>query len=167
MNSIGMGRKRSRWENTTAVLASLLIHLFFLLGLAYFILKSAERIKETPVVLEEAPQLTLLPMPPAAKPSPRFAHTQPQEKNDRKPNKDAAFESDNDAVAATEAPPSGHDAIPSVDGREEQVLDLTDQRYTAGKTQSTPSTQAAAQPGVDDAVHLPRPRLQLFVRLMR
>jgi outer membrane biosynthesis protein TonB len=166
MNSIGIGRKRSRWENTTAVLASLLIHLFFLLGLAYFILKSAERLQETPVVIEEPPQLTILPMPPAAKTTPRFAHTQPQETNDRKPNKDAAFESDNDSVAASEAAPSGPDAIPSVDGREEQGLDLTDQRYTAGKTQSTPSTQAAAQPEAKPEVS-PTPRMESDLALLK
>lgn len=166
MNSIGMGRKRSRWENTTAVLASLLIHLFFLLGLAYFILKSAERLQETPVVIEEPPQLTILPMPPAAKITPRFAHTQPQEKNDRKPNKDAAFESDNDSVAASEAAPSGPDAIPSVDGREEQGLDLTAQRYTAGKTQSMPSTQATAQPEAKPEA-FPTPRMESDLALLK
>lgn len=166
MNSIGIGRKRSRWENATAVLASLLIHLFFLLGLAYFILKSAERLQETPVVIEEPPQLTILPMPPAAKTTPRFAHTQPQETNDRKPNKDAAFESDNDSVAASEAAPSGPDAIPSVDGREEQGLDLTDQRYTAGKTQSTPATQAAAQPEAKPEAS-PNPRMESDLALLK
>jgi outer membrane biosynthesis protein TonB len=166
MNSIGIGRKRSRWENATAVLASLLIHLFFLLGLAYFILKSAERLQETPVVIEEPPQLTILPMPPAAKTTPRFAHTQPQETNDRKPNKDAAFESDNDSVAASEAAPSGTEAIPSVDGREEQGLDLTDQRYTAGKTQSTPATQAAAQPEAKPEAS-PNPRMESDLALLK
>jgi outer membrane biosynthesis protein TonB len=166
MNSMGIGRKRSRWENATAVLASLLIHLFFLLGLAYFILKSAERLKEKPAAIEEPPQLTILPMPPAAKPSPRFANTQPQEKNDRKPNKEAAFESDNDSVAASEAAPSGPDAIPSVDGREEQGLDLTDQRYTTGKTQSMPATQATAQPEAKPEAS-PTPRMESDLALLK
>ena len=166
MNSIGMGRKRSRWENTTAVLASLLIHLFFLLGLAYFILKSVDRLNETPAAIEEPPQLTILPMPPAAKPSPRFAQTQPQEKSDRKPNKDAAFESDNDSVAASEAAPSGPDAIPSVDGREEQGLDLTDQRYTAGKTQSMPATQPKAQHEAKPEAS-PTPRMESDLALLK
>lgn len=134
MNSIGMGRKRSRWESAAAVLASLLIHIFFLLGLAYFIVSSAERLQGPPV-LEEPLQLTILPIPSAAKTTPKFAQTQPQENINRKPNKAAAFESDNDSIAASEAAPSGPDAMPSVDGREEKALDLTDQQYTAGKTQ--------------------------------
>lgn len=166
MNSMRIGGKKSRWETATAVLASLLLHIFFLIGLAYFVLKSAEKLKEQTLVYEEAPQLTILPMAPAAKTTPRFAQTQPQEKTDRKPSKEAAFESDNDSIAASEAPPSAPDALPSVDGREDQGLDLADQRYSAGKTESTPAPQASAQAEAKPEAS-PTPRMESDLALLK
>jgi hypothetical protein len=84
-------------------------------------------------------------MPAAPKTAPRFVSTTPQENLEKKPNKDAAFESDNDSIAASEAPPSGQEMMPSLEGREDQSLDLRDQRYAAGQkpAQTTPAAQAA------------------------
>ena len=96
-----MRRNTSRWETAAAFLASLLLHLFFLLAVAFVILKSPVIPKEKSPALEEPPQLTILPMPAAPKAVPRFVSTPPQGKLEKKPNKDAAFESDNDSIAAS------------------------------------------------------------------
>jgi len=167
MNSVGMRRNTSRWETATALLASLLVHLFFLLAVAFFILKGAGIRKETNTVLEEPPQLTILPMPPTSKATPRFVSTPLEEKLTRQPNKDAAFESDNDSIAASEASPTGQEPMPSLEGREDQGLDLRDQRYIAGKrqTQAAPAVQAAEQ-SIPEPDASPTPRLETDLALL-
>ena len=166
MNSSGMEGNRSRRETATAVLASLLIHFLCLLGVAYFSLSSAEKRKAIAAVDEAPPRLTILPAPVPAKEKPRFATTQPREKLERKPAKDAAFESDNDSLAASEAPPSGPDAVPSLDGREEQGIDLSDQRYAAGKPQTAPATEAGKQSEPSPEAS-PAPRMDSDLALLK
>lgn len=167
MNSVGMRRNTWRWETAAALLASLLVHLFFLLAVAFVILKGAGIRKEASTVLEEPPQLTILPMPPASKAPPQFVSTTPQEKIVRQPNKDAAFESDNDSIAASEAAPTGQEAMPSLEGREDQGLDLRDQRYAAGQkpAQAMPTAQAAEQ-SAPEAEASPTPRIETDLALL-
>lgn len=167
MNSVGTRRNMSRWETAAALLASLLVHLFFLLALAFFLLNSARISKKAPLELDEPPQLTILPAPPAPKIAPRFVSTPPQENLEKKPNKDAAFESDNDSVAASEAQPSGQETMPSLQGREDHALDLHDQRYSAGRKPipATPATQAAEQ-SPPEAEPAPTPRLETDLALI-
>lgn len=113
------------------------------------------------------PQLTILPMPPAPKAAPSFVSTTPLENLERKPNKDTAFESDNDSIAASESPSKGQEAMPSTEGREDQGLDLRDQRYTAGQKQSqaAPASEAQEQtPPHPEAT--PAPRLDSDLALL-
>ena len=167
MNSVGMRRKTWRWETAAALLASLLIHLFFLLAVAFVILKGAGIRKETSPVLEEPPQFAILPMPPASQAPPRFVSTPPQEKLATPPNKEAAFESDNDSISASEAPPTGQEAMPSLEGREDQGLDLRDQRYTAGQKPAQPMpTARAAEQSVPEAEPSPTPRIETDLALL-
>jgi outer membrane biosynthesis protein TonB len=167
MNSVGTRRNLSRWETAAALLASLLVHLFFLLAVAFVVLNGARISKEMVPTVDEPPQLTILPMPPAPKTAPRFVSTPPQENLEKKPNKDAAFESDNDSIAASEAPPTGQEMMPSLEGREEQGLDLRDQRYAAGQkqTQAAPATQAAEQ-SQPEAEPAPTPRVETDLALI-
>ena len=167
MNSVGMRRNTSRWETAAAFLASLLVHLFFLLAVAFVILKGPGIPKEKSSPIEEPPQLTILPMSAAPKAAPRFVSTPPQEKLEKKPNKDAAFESDNDSIAASEARPTGQEMIPSLEGREDQSLDLRDQRYTTGQkpAQTTPRTQVAEQ-STPEAEASPTPRMETDLALL-
>ena len=167
MNSVGMRRNTWRWDTAAALLASLLLHLFFLLAVAFVILKGASIREETSAVLEEPPQLTILPMPPVSKTPPRFVSTPPQEEPARQPNKDAAFESDNDSIAASEAPPTGQEMMPSLAGREDQSLDLRDQRYAAGQkpAQAMPAAQAAEQ-AAPEAEASPTPRMETDLALL-
>ena len=162
-----MRRNTWRWDTAAALLASLLLHLFFLLAVAFVILKGAGIREEKSTVLEEPPQLTILPMPPAAKAPPRFVSTPPQEKLVTQPNKNAAFESDNDSIAASEAPPTGQEIMPSLEGREDQSLDLRDQRYAAGQkpAQTAPAAQAAEQ-SAPEAKASPTPRMETDLALL-
>jgi len=161
MNSVGMRRNTSRWETAAAFLASLLLHLFFLLAVVFVIFKAPSVPKEVSPAVEEPPQLTILPMPAAPKAAPNFVSTIPQENLEKKPNKDAAFESDNDSIAASEASPTGHEMMPSLEGRQDQGLDLRDQRYAAGRkpAQSTPTMQAAEQSATQPEAS-PTPRME-------
>jgi len=163
MNSVGMRRNKSRWETAAAFLASLLVHLFFLLAVAFVVLNGARISKEMVPAVEEPPQLTILPMPAAPKAAPRFVSTLPQENLEKKPDKDAAFESDNDSIAASEALPSGQEMMPSLEGREDQSLDLRDQRYAAGQkpAQTAPAAQAAPE-----AEASPTPRMETDLALL-
>jgi outer membrane biosynthesis protein TonB len=106
-------------------------------------------------------------MPAAPKAVPRFVSTPPQEKLEKKPNKDAAFESDNDSIAASEAPPTGQEMMPSLEGREDQSLDLRDQRYAAGQkpAQAMPAAQAAEQSS-PEAEASPTPRMETDLALL-
>jgi len=167
MNSVSIRRNVSRWETAAALLASLLVHLFFLLAVAFVIFKGAGIPKEKSTAIEEPPQLTILPMSAAPKAAPRFVSTPPQEKLEKKPNKDAAFESDNDSIAASEAPPSGQEIMPSLEGREEQGLDLRDQRYAAGQkpAQAMPAAQAAEQSQSEPEAS-PTPRMETDLALL-
>jgi len=167
MNSVGTRRNLSRWETAAALLASLLAHLFFLLAVAFFIMNGARFSREFPPTIEEPPQLTILTLPPAPKTATQFVTTPPSEKLKRQPNKDAAFESDNDWIAASEAPPSGQEVMPSLEGREDQALDLRDQRHTAGQKQTqAPSATQAAEQSQPEAEPAPTPRLETDLALL-
>jgi len=160
MSSLGLRKNSARWENAAAFFASLLIHVFFLIAVAFVILKSASIPMEKPIANDAPPQLTILEMPPQAKPATRFVSTPAQEKLERKPNKDTAFESDNDSIAASTSAPSGQEALPSLEGREDEGLDLRDTRYVAGQAQA----QSPSPPKADEkpaATPEPTPAIRL------
>jgi outer membrane biosynthesis protein TonB len=77
--------------------------------------------------------------------TPKYISAVPQAPAPPKPKTDAAFESDKDSVAASEAAPSGREAAPSLDGKEDKNIELQNQQYTEGKKEerSAPPQQQA------------------------
>ena len=146
MNRVAINKEESRAETLGAFLASLAIHLFLVLAVAYFILSS--RVEPPPKPMEEEPlQITIIQpsVPKPVKVTPKYISAVPQAPAPPKPKTDAAFESDKDSVAASEAAPSGREAAPSLDGKEEKHIELQNQQYTEGKKeeQSAPPQQQA------------------------
>jgi len=146
MNRAAINKEESRAETLAAFIASLAIHLFLVLAVAYFLLSS--RVEPQPQPLEEEPlQITILQpsVPVPVKVKPKYISAVPQASAPLKPKTDAAFESDKDSVAASEAVPSGLEAAPSLDGKEEKHIELQNQQYTEGKKeeQSAPPQQQA------------------------
>jgi len=98
--------------------------------------------------MEDEPlQITIIQpsVPVPVKVTPKYISAVPQAPAQPKPKTDAAFESDKDSVAASEAAPSGREAAPSLDGKEEKHIELQNQQYTEGKKeeQSAPPQQQA------------------------
>ncbi len=167
-----MSRSGERRENLAALLASVLIHLLLILGVALFLLRASRGPVSPPEALEDEPvRLTILPPAPKPTPKPQFIATPKRENLERRPSKDAAFESDNDSLAASEAPPTGAEPIPSQEGREEPGLQFQDQQYTAGRLeqpspavqQTQPATAAEIPP---EAEAQPTPRLTQDLALL-
>ena len=146
MNRAAINKEESRAETLAAFIASLAIHLFLVLALAYFILSS--RVELPPKPMEEEPlQITIIQpsVPKPVKVTPKYISAVPQAPSAPKPKTDAAFESDKDSVAASEAVPSGIEAAPSLDGKEDKNIELQNQQYTEGKKEerSAPPQQQA------------------------
>ena len=146
MNRAAINKEESRAETLAAFIASLAIHLFLVLAVAYFILSS--RVEPQPQPFEEEPlQITIIQpsVPAPVKVTPKYISAVPQAPDAPKPKTDAAFESDKDSVAASEAAPSGRETAPSLDGKEEKHIELQNQQYTEGKKeeQSAPPQQQA------------------------
>ena len=146
MNRAAINKEESRAETLAAFIASLAIHLFLVLAVAYFLLSS--RVEPPPKPIEDEPlQITIIQpsVPAPVKVKPKYISAVPQAPTPPKPKTDAAFESDKDSVAASEAVPSGLEAAPSLDGKEEKHIELQNQQYTEGKKeeQSAPPQQQA------------------------
>lgn len=137
MNRAAINKEESCAETLGAFLASLAIHLFLILAVAYFLWSS--RVEPPPQSLEEEPlQITIIQpsVPKPVKVTPKYISAAPQAPAPPKPKTDAAFESDKDSVAASEAVPSGVEAAPSLDGKEDKNIELQNQQYTEGKKRS-------------------------------
>ena len=164
MSSAVSRREESRHETAVAFFASVAIHILLILGVGIFLLASTRLIKEPAPEEEEPVQLTILPPLSAPAPRPRFVDTPLQEKLERKPDKNAAFESANDSLAASEAPPTGAESAPSLEGREEPSIELQDRNFTAGKSEAPamPSTPTEATPRdvPDQSEPTPTPRIE-------
>ena len=146
MNRVAINKEESRAETLGAFLASLAIHLFLVLAVAYFLLSS--RVEPPPQPMEDEPlQITIIQpsVPKPVKVTPKYISAVPQAPAPPKPKTDAAFESDKDSVAASEAVPSGIEAAPSLDGKEDKNIELQNQQYTEGKKEerSAPPQQQA------------------------
>ena len=146
MNRVAINKEESRAETLGAFLASLAIHLFLILAVAYFLLSS--RVESPPKPMEDEPlQITIIQpsVPKPVKVTPKYISAVPQAPAPPKPKTDAAFESDKDSVAASEAVPSGIEAAPSLDGKEDKNIELQNQQYTEGKKEerSAPPQQQA------------------------
>ncbi len=153
-------RAVERRETAAALAVSALLHLLLVLGAAWMLLRAVDT-AAPPLPAEEEPvRLTILPPVPKPTPKPRFISTPPRENLERAPSKDAAFESDNDSLAASEAPPDGADPVPSLQGIEAPGIQLQDQRHTAGKTQqpSAPAVEQSQAAAAPPAESRPTPR---------
>ena len=162
MNRAAINKEESRAETLAAFIASLAIHLFLVLAVAYFILSS--RVEPPPKPMEEEPlQITIIQpsVPKPVKVTPKYISAVPQAPAPPKPKTDAAFESDKDSVAASEAAPSGREAAPSLDGKEEKHIELQNQQYTEGKKEersAPPQQQAEKREEAAAAEPAPTPR---------
>ncbi len=169
-----MSRSDERRETFAALVASVLIHLLLILGVAWFLLRAATSVVPPKPLEEEPVRLTILPPEPKPTPKPQFIATPKQENLERRPNKDAAFESDNDSLAASQAAPSGAEPIPTQEGREEPGLQFQEQQYTAGKLdqpaiavpQTQPAAAAAATEAPPEPEAKPTPRLTQDLALL-
>jgi outer membrane biosynthesis protein TonB len=169
MNFAAIGQDESRRETAVAFLASVLIHLLLVLGVGIFLLRAPRFLAPEESKEEEPLQLTLLPPVPVVPSRPQFISTRPQKKLERQPDKRAPFESDNDSLAASELPPSGTAAVPTVDGREGPHIELHDQQYTAGKADrpAVPATPAEAAPAPPEkAQPVPKRRTESELALL-
>ena len=167
-----MSRSDERRETLAALVVSVLIHLLLIIGVAWFLLRAATGVVPPKALDEEPVRLTILPPAPKPTPKPQFIDTPKRENLERRPSKDAAFESDNDSLAASEAAPSGAEPIPSQEGREGPGLQFQDQQYTAGKlnqpavaVQQTQPAAAAAEPPPEPEAK-PTPRLTQDLALL-
>lgn len=146
-------REEERKEATIAVAASILIHLLLIGGIALALtLPEFAPVPEAPAE-EEPLEVTIFTPEPAAPRTPEFVRTDPQ-RAVAEQQVDAPFESDNNTVAASEAAPSGSEAMPSIEGRESPSLDLEDRQYTAGRE---PASAAPATPAQEQPVPTPAP----------
>ena len=164
MNRVAINKEESRAATLAAFIASLAIHLFLILAVAYFILSSRVEPPPKPVE-EESLQITVLQpsVPVPVKVTPKYISAVPQAPTQQKPKTDAAFESDKDSVAASEAVPSGVEAAPSLDGKEDKNIELQNQQYTEGKKEEQaappqPQVQKQAEKREEAAEPAPTPR---------
>ena len=128
-----------RRETIAAAVASVLIHLLIVVAIA---LSMTLPVWHFPVPREdlEPIEMTILPAEPPKPSDPSYVRTAPQ--NIQEAPENAPFESDNNTRAASEAAPSGAQAMPSVDGEKSPALDLENRNYSAGM-QGQPSPPAA------------------------
>ncbi|MFM8364795.1 MAG: hypothetical protein ACKOAS_06530 [Verrucomicrobiota bacterium] len=140
-------RAQERRETLAALVVSVLLHLLLVLGAAWMLLRAVDTTAPPTLAEEEPVRLTILPPVPQPTPKPQFISTPPRENLERAPSKDAAFESDNDSLAASEAPPEGAEPLPSLQGIEAPGIQLQDQQYAAGKTEqpAAPTSEKAQQ----------------------
>jgi len=146
-------RAEDRREALAAVVVSVLLHLLLILGAAWLLLRAVDTTQAPSATEEEPMRLTILPPVPKATPKPQFLATPAKENLERAPSKDAAFESDNDSLAASESPPDGTEPLPSVQGIEAPGIQLQEQQHTAGKPERP--TPPAAQPAQATAPNNP------------
>lgn len=142
---IMMQRGEERRKVLWAVLASLLVHLFVAYSLAAFGSRSA-----APISDEDKPvELTVMNLatpPPAVPKNPPFIETEKSKESAEKP-KEQTFESNANAIAASNAPATGDLPLPSQQGKDQPFTNLDSSQL------SLPSEGAQPQPRTEQ----PRP----------
>ena len=129
-------------ETVAAAILSIIIHLLIVLSFTAFIAIPVFETKLPPPPATPL-EITMIAPEPPKPPVPRFVQTTPQA-NPPEPTKTATFESDNNTRAASNAPASGSDPLPSVAGKDLPGMDFENKNYTPG---SKPQAAApAAQP---------------------
>ena len=134
-------REEDRRKALTALVASILLHLF-IIGSVSLVLAVRRPIYVPPP--EESPvELTLVAAPDTTpKQRPSYVQTSESQRAD-KPPEDSVFESDKDTHAASPLPAAGDAPVPTQDGRDQPGLSLENREYTAGPVpqESTPAVQ--------------------------
>lgn len=150
----------SRLETLAALALSVFLHLLLILGIAIALFLPTPAVP--PPAEEDVPIEMTLVAPPKLAP-PQFVRTTVQQ-DVPEPPKETRFESDNNTRAASEASPSGNEALPSTEGGETVGMELENRNYTDGHV-ATPPADAARQTEVaPPAVAAPTPMMQLALR---
>ncbi|MEI6035799.1 MAG: hypothetical protein WCS65_16155 [Verrucomicrobiae bacterium] len=150
----------TRRETIAAAMGSVLIHLLVIVCIALTVaLRPCLPLEEadpTPI------EMTVIAAAPPKPAEPTYVRTASQNLPDAP--KSAAFESDNNTRAASEAAPSGTRQMPSVDGRESPALELESQRYSGGRESQPAQPAPAAAEQAAEAAPMPTPAAQLALR---
>lgn len=143
-----------------AVVASLILHLLAILSVGVAV---SWQPTPRPLANDEPPELILVAPPVPSQPG--YVQTSETQRADKAPER-PAFESDKDTRAASENAPTGTEALPSQDGRDNPALQFENQNHSLGK-QARPSAPAASSPASppsepsSKAVPTPRPQAEL------
>lgn len=144
---------------TIAVIASLLLHLLFFLGFGAWLGMRPQVSAKVPE-RDLPPEITLLPEPtptpdqrlaaaPTPTPEPQLLRSENMTETE-KPPENTQFESDRDTRAASEKSGTGPGNMPTIEGRKQDNLELTDQQLSlgsagAGAAQGRPSQNQPTQ----------------------
>jgi hypothetical protein len=144
-------REKQRKRTIAALAASLLIHLLILLA-AFVILSLKpqwlQRLAPTPAPTPAPAEFTLVPPPEPPKKEERDFLDSSQGKVSETAPKDAAFESDQNMLAASERPAQSNAPVPTLDGEQGPGLTLRSQDLSLGPAPkpSAPSPASPAHP---------------------
>ena len=131
-------------ETVAAAILSVIIHLLIILSFTLFVAIPAFESKP-PVRVVTPLEITMIAPEPPRPATPQFVRTTPQA-NAPDPVKNAPFESDNNSRAASNAPATGSEPLPSVTGKDIPGINFENHNYTAGsKPQAASPTAPAAQ----------------------
>jgi len=138
----------SRRETVEAAIASVLLHLVLILCVALALSVPAWQFPVSPPESEAPIEITMMPVEASKPEAPSYVATPGPDVAEAPKN--APFESDKNTRAASESPPSGSAAVPSLDGRESTSLELVNRDYTEGKqgVASAPRPPQAEEQGV-------------------
>lgn len=160
---------------TLAVIASLLLHLVLFAGFAAWLSMRPQAAAKIPQ-RDLPPEITLLPEPtptpdqalagaPTPTPEPELLRSDNMTEAE-KPPENTHFESDRDTLAASEKSGNGPKNMPTIAGRKQEQLELTDQQLSlgsagAGASQSRPSQNAPAQRRTESQRDSTKPTMNL------
>lgn len=160
-------KNQSRAEAAAALAASILLHLLLIFAIAFFLFGMARvAVQVAPEQPDEPLQVTIIPPLPVEKPKPVFVETPESSTPTGKPKKDTPFESNNDSIAASEAPPEGSEPLPTLTGLETLGLAFRDQDYTLGESAQAAAPSEAAPPTTPTESAEPAPTPKAEVALL-
>ena len=155
-------RNESRTETVAAFAASILLHVLLILAIGFFLYGMARiAVPIAPETPDEPIQITIVPPAPLPKPRPAYVETPETTSPERKPKKDSSIESNNDSIAASEAPPDGTEPLPSISGRDDQGIAFRDQIHTQGTSTPSQTNPAPAATPEARAEPIPTPKADL------
>ncbi|CAN5825282.1 hypothetical protein BH09VER1_BH09VER1_41770 [soil metagenome] len=155
-------REQERYERRKvfwAAVVSTLFHVLLILLIA-IILKRTFVPPPPPPPEPEPVVLTMVdPMPTPPPLNPSYIETTDSQKAEKPPEK-PTFESDKDTHAASQAPATGNEPLPSQDGEKSPAMSFENKEYTAGPTPRPSSPSAPPQqvtPPTPEPVPTPEP----------